>query len=438
MSTAIARTNYANGSLTHRLIPGGAHTYSKGDDQFSANAPRHLERGQGGHVWDGSGREFIDWTSGLRTMSLGYGIATVIEAASEQMWKGSNFGRPSYIETEFAQDLIEVIPCAEMVKLGKNGSTVTSAAVKLARAYTGRDYVAICRDHPFFSYDDWFIGTTQMRAGIPKAYSDLSVTFSYNDIDELEALFATHSGRIACVIMEAATVAHPQNGFLAKVRDLCHREGALFIMDEMITGFRWHLSGAQAYYEVIPDLATFGKGLANGFAVSALVGKREIMELGGLDHDKERVFLISTTHGAENHALAAARATLKIFRENTVIEGLWQRGQELKDGLNRAASGAGAAEYFEAGGVPCSPWFTIRDKSGEASLPLRTLFLQEMVTRGVLINYLAPNWSHTIDDIARTCEAAESSLAVLRRAVDEGWEKYLDGAPVRPVFRQYN
>ncbi len=430
--------SYASRSLTHRLIPGGAHTYSKGDDQFPSNAPRFLERGEGAHVWDDQGRKFLDWTMGLRSMSLGYGVRPVLDAAIAQIEKGSNFGRPSRIETEFAQDIVDLIPCAEMVKYGKNGSTVTTAAVKLARAYTGRDYVALCRDHPFFSYDDWFIGTTPCKGGIPQAFSDLSLSFRYNDIGSLEKLFREHPGKISCVILEPAATEHPRDGFLQKVQALCQANGAVFILDEMITGFRWHLNGAQTYYGVQPDLATFGKGVANGFSLAFLVGKREIMELGGLDHSRERIFLISTTHGAENHSIAAARASIRFFRDNPVVEHMWQIGQSFIDGLNAVAAELGLGAQVSAAGVACSPYFVCRDRKGEVSLPLRTLFLQEMVRQGVLINYVAPSWSHTAADVERTLECTRKALAVYARALDEGWERHLEGAPIKPVFRSHN
>jgi glutamate-1-semialdehyde 2,1-aminomutase len=211
---------------THHLIPGGAHTYSKGDDQFPANAPRYLERGEGAYVWCDRGRRFVDWTMGLRTMTLGYGVKPVIDAAVEQISKGSNFGRPSYIETEYAEELIAHLPFAEMVKYAKNGSNVTTGAVKIARAYTGRDYVAFPKEHPFFSFDDWFIGTTPITSGIPKPFSEFSLTFSYGKIGQLEELFGAYPNKIACVIMEPATSAHPPEGYLKQVRELCHKNCA--------------------------------------------------------------------------------------------------------------------------------------------------------------------------------------------------------------------
>jgi len=423
---------------THSLIPGGAHTYSKGDDQFSANAPTHLERGEGAWVWDRDGNRFLDWTAGLRTMSLGYGIEPVIQAAVEQIRRGSNFGRPSFIETDYAERLVASIPSAEMAKFAKNGSTVTSAAVKLARAFTGRDYVAFCQDHPFFSFDDWFIGTTPCDSGVPSAFGALSLPFRYNDLKTLEFQFDSHPGKIACVIMEAATMVDPLPGFLEGVQALCRKHGAVFILDEMITGFRWHLNGAQTHFNIQPDLSTFGKGMANGFAVAALVGRRDILELGGLFHNKKRVFLISTTHGAENHALAAAMATIDFFHANPVIENMWTIGRALIDGMNAIAGEIGIGSAFKAFGFPCSPCYATLDAAGQPCMKLRTLFLQEMVNAGVLINYIAPGWSHRQAELDVTLAAVRKALQVYGRAIDEGVDKYLRGPAIKPVFRAFN
>ena len=423
---------------THLLIPGGAHTYSKGDDQFPANAPRFLERGEGARVWDRDGTEYLDWSMALRAIGLGYGYRPVIDAAVAQIRKGSNFGRPSYIETELAQDLADLIPGAEMVKFAKNGSTVTTAAVKLARAHTGRDLVAICADHAFFSFDDWFIGTTVCDAGVPQAIKDLTVSFRYNDIESVEAMFAADPDRIACVILEAATTEEPKDGFLHRLRDLCHASGAVFILDEMITGFRLHPSGAQSHFDVTPDLATFGKGMGNGFSVAALVGKREIMELGGLFHDRPRVFLISTTHGAENHGLAAARAVLKTYRECDVVGHMWTIGRQMTDGLNAAARDAGIGDRFEVYGFPCNPAYICRGADGRPSPAMHTLFMQEMIKRRILIPYIAPAFSHAAEDVERTVEAAHAVFETYARALEDGWEEFVEGPIVKPVFRRLN
>jgi len=267
----------------HAVVPGGAHTYAKGDDQFPEEAPGFITRGEGSHVWDVDGNEFIEYGSGLRSVTLGHAYPDVVEAALEAMRLGSNFARPAPIEVEMAERFLALVPTAEMVKFAKNGSDVTTAAVKLARAYTGRDLVAVCAEHPFFSTDDWFIGTTPMDAGIPPAIAAQTLKFHYNDVESVSRVFAEHPGRIACIVMEAATSVEPKDGFLQKVIDICHANGAVFILDEMITGFRWHLSGAQTLYGIKPDLSTFGKGIANGFALSVLAGRRE-------RRDAQRVF----------------------------------------------------------------------------------------------------------------------------------------------------
>ena len=440
MSEHSARTNSNDSERSHRVIPGGAHTYSKGDDQFPANAPGHLEQGDGVEVLARDGRKFLDWTMGLRSISLGYGITSVNEAAIAQIRKGSNFGRPSFIETEYAEELLDHLPrYAEMVKYAKNGSNVTSAAVKLARAYTGRDYVALCKDHPFFSFDDWFIGTTVVDAGIPEADRTRSLAFPYGRIEALEKLFDAHPGQIACVIMEAATMADPPAGYLQAVRELCTKHGTVLCIDEMITGFRWHAQGAQAHYGIEADLGTFGKGMANGFSFAALVGRRAIMEAGGIKSARPRVFLLSGTHSAENHAIAAARETLRIFKTEPVVETMWSIGGALVEGLNMVAAEAGVpTTRFKAQGVACSPWYAFYEADGTASMPLRTLFLQEMIKRGVIINYIAPSWSHKPEHVARTVAAARDSLVVIKQAIDNGAGGLISGPIVKPVFRKFN
>ncbi len=348
----------------HKVIPGGTHTYAKGDDQFPSNAPPFLVRGLGCHVWDGHGREYIEYGMGLRAVTLGHAYAPVVEAAARQMRLGINFTRPARIELECAEAVRDLIPGADMVKFAKNGSDVTTAAVKLARAATGRDLVAICRDHPFFSTDDWFIGTTTLAAGIPDAVRRLTISFRYNDLPGAEALFREHPGQIACVILEAERIEEPRERFLHRLRDLCHDNGAIFILDELITGFRWNLGGAQAYFGIEADLSTFGKAISNGFSVSALVGKRSLMELGSLDHHEDRVFLLSTTHGAEAHALAAALETMRIYRDEGVVEVLWRQGGRLRRGVEAAAADAGVASHFGLLGQPCSLVYATRDGKG--------------------------------------------------------------------------
>lgn len=423
----------------HRVIPGGAHTYAKGDDQYPAVAPPFIVRGAGCRVWDPDGNEYVEYGMGLRAVTLGHAHPTVVEAAVREIRRGQNFSRPSPLEVEAAESLAEMIPSAEMVKFTKNGSDATTAAVKLARAHTGRDLVAICSDHPFFSTDDWFIGSTPMAGGIPAAVRALTVSFRYNDLAGLRALLDAHPGRIACVVMEAEGIVPPHPGYLSGVEALCRERGVIFVLDEMITGFRWSNGGAQAVHGIRPDLSTFGKALANGFSVSALTGRREIMELGGLHHGRERVFLLSTTHGAEHGGLGAALETLRIYRSEPVIESLREKGLRLRAGAEQAATAAGVAGSFRVLGHPANLVFSVLDPAGRPSQAFRTLFLQELIRRGVLGPSFVVSYAHEDDDIDFTIEVVAEALGVLRRALEAGSvEGLLEGAPSLPVFRAHN
>jgi glutamate-1-semialdehyde 2,1-aminomutase len=421
-----------------RLIPGGAHTYAKGDDQFPESMPIYIERGAGGRVWDVDGNEYIEFGSGLRSVTLGHAYPPVVQAATAQLAHGSNFVRPHPIELQCAESLHTLIPGAEMVKFAKHGSDATSAAIKLARAHTGRERIAICADHPFFSVDDWFIGSTPMAAGIPEAVRGLTVGFRYNDLESVRRLFAEYPRQIACVILEPERTQPPAEGYLQGLQQLCRQEGAVLVFDEMITGFRWHNGGAQAFYGVVPDLSTFGKGIANGFSVSALVGRAELMQLGGLEHERERVFLLSTTHGAETHALAAALETMSIFRKEPVVETLWRQGARLARGIQSAVAALRLEDFFTISGRPCCLIYGTNDGEKKPSQPFRTLFLQETMRRGLLAPSFVVNYSHGDQEIDQTIEIVAEALRIYAQALDGGIEKFLEGRPVKPVFRRWN
>ena len=383
----------------NNLIPGGCHTYSRGDDQYPENAPQIFERGEGAYTYTPDGKEFLDYGMALRAVTIGYGEKRIANAAIEQIWKGNNLTRASVIELEAAEAMVDLIPSVDMVKFAKNRSTVTSAAVKMARAYTGRKYIIRCFDHPFFSYDDWFIGDTVITRGIPKESHEHTVNFRYNDIQSLEVLFAQHPNEVAGVILEPATTEHPKDNFLQKVRDLCHKNGALFILDEMITGFRWHLQGAQTYYGVEPDLCTFG---------------------------------------AEMSGLGALVETIKFYKEHDVIGHLWDYGTKIVAGMNAIAKELGIEDYFSAGGIECSPYYLTKDANKEVSMAFRTLFSQEMIKNGVLMPVIVFSYAHKQRELDRTFEATRKALQVYKKALEEGVEKYLVGEVVKPVFRKYN
>jgi glutamate-1-semialdehyde 2,1-aminomutase len=422
----------------HAVIPGGCHTYAKGDDQYPELAPAFLAKGKGCHVWDVDGNEYIEYGMGLRAVTLGHAYEPVVQAAYRRMLEGANFTRPSPIEVECAEKLRGLIAGAEMVKFAKNGSDANDAAVKLARAYTGRDRVAICANHPFFSVNDWFIGTTPMSAGIPQVIRDLTVKFKYNDPQSVRDLFERYPGEIACLIMEPVKTDLPADGFLHEVQRLCREHGALFVLDEMITGFRVDLGGAQKRFGIVPDMSTFGKGLGNGFAISALVGREEFMKVGGLHHDKERVFLMSTTHGAETHALAAALEVMSIYEREPVIEHMDRQGQKLITGIEQLVTTHQLGDHFGTLGLPCNLVFFTRDQDKKPSQPFRTLFLQETIARGLLAPSFVVSYSHSEEDIDRTIEIVDEALAVYASALEGGIERFLRGRPVKPVYRRFN
>lgn len=422
-----------------KVIPGGAHTYSRGYDQYPANAPQILKRGYGAYIYDADEKEFLDYGMALRAVNLGYANEKINQAAFQQIEFGNNLTKPSLIELEAAELLVEMIDSVDMVKFTKNGSTATTAAVKLSRAYTGRTMVARCAEQPFFSYDDWFIGSTPLTRGIPQSEIENTKIFNYNNIESLEKLFDEYPNQLACVILEPAASEHPKDNFLHKVKELCHKNGAVFILDEMITGFRWHLKGAQHYYNIQPDLCTFGKAMANGFSVAAIAGKREIMQLGSIEFKgTERLFMLSTTHGAEMSGLGAFVETIKFMKEHNVVDHLWNYGDKLIKLINELALTYGIEQNFVAGGVECSPYYLTFDKDGKNSLGLRTLFSQEMIKNNVLIPWIALSYAHGEKELNHTKLALEKTFEVYKKAVDEGYEKYLMGDVIQPVFRKFN
>ncbi len=422
-----------------KVIPGGAHTYSRGFDQFPANAPQVLRGGKGARVFDDQGKGYLDYGMALRAVHMGYANDQVDNAAIDQIRLGNNLTRPSLVELEAAEAFVDLIPSVDMVKFTKNGSTATTAAIKLSRAFTGREVVVRCADHPFFSFDDWFIASTVMDRGTLPRDRDGTKLFRYNDIASLEAVFAAHPGQVACVILEPATMEHPAEDFLPKVKALCQREGAVFVLDEMITGFRWHLQGAQTYYGVEPDLCTFGKAMANGFSVACVAGRRELMELGSIETPgKERLFLLSTTHGAEMCGLGAFVATLDFMKRNNVVAHLWSYGEQLTVMMNRVAQELGVGHSFKAGGIPCSPYFLTLDEGGKPHFGLRTLFAQEMMREGVMMPWIALSYAHGASELAQTEQALRKALGVYGKALEDGYEKYLTGPEIKPVFRKFN
>ena len=412
-----------------KVIPGCAQTFSKGPLAFVEGvAPNFLDRARGPLVWDVDGNRYIDYISGLGAVILGHCHPAIQEAVMAQMQKGMSYSLPHPLEVEVAEKLCELIPCAEMVRFGKNGSDATAAAVRVARAFTQRDKVARCGYH---GWQDWYIASTSRNLGVPETTRRLTLTFPYNDLDALLGLFRCHNNEISCVIMEPITFEMPQPGYLEGVKQICQRHGALLVFDEIITGFRISAGGAQKYFGVKPDLACLGKGMANGFPLSAIVGRADVMTWFN------KVFF-STTHGGEALSLAACLATLNELQRADVIGHLWRIGAILAQETNKLVESCNLTDYIACVGLP--PWTSLRfrDAEGNDSLLLRSLFQQEVIKRGLLTH-----GSHMLtlghdEEIAgETLRIYAAVFAILADVIAGGdIEQLLEGAPLQPILRQ--
>ena len=412
-----------------RVIPGVSQTFSKNPNQFVRGvSPAFVERGLDGHVWDVDGNEFIDFPMSLLPVVLGHNDPDVTAAVQAQIAKGTIYSLPHPLESEVSEMLIEEIPCAEMVRFGKSGTDSTTAAIRVARGFTRRDRVAICGYH---GWSDWYIGTTTRNLGVPAAVSELSHTFDYNDLESLKALFDQHPGEFAAVIMEPTGVVAPDDGFLEGVVELAHEHGALLVFDEVITGFRINLGGAQTHFSVAPDLAAFGKGMANGYPISAVVGRADVMNMF------DEVFY-SGTFAGETVSLAASKATINKMRKEPVIDRLWATGTRLQDGYNAIAAEVGLATNTACIGLPPHTVAPFSDDAGEDSIALRSLLQQELARRGIL--YLVGFnicYAHSDEDVEITLKALRESMQVVADAKNNNRiEEALAGPAAEAVFRK--
>ena len=440
--------------LSHQLIPGGAHTYSKGDDQFPIDSPGFIEKGNGCWVWDIDGNKFLDWGMALRSISIGYCNKKIDKMVIKELKKGINFTRPSLKEIKLAELLKKIIPSAEMVKFCKNGSDATSAAVRLSRAYTKKNLILRCLDQPFFSVGDWFIGNTVVNSGIPDSIKKLTKYFKYNDINFLKKIINKYKNNIACIILEPASTEEPKRKFLQQIRKICTEKKIVLIFDEIITGFRWHLSGAQKYYNVKPDLSTFGKSIANGYPLSVLVGKRKIMKLGGIKHKERKVFLLSSTYGAETLSLTAALETIKILKKNNIIIRNWKLGKKLKEDGNKIFKKNKIYDYIKISGISISPYIIFKNSfcyekcklkklcNKNLCLKTKTFFLEEMIKQNILIPYISFSASHTINEVNYTLKAFNEFAKKFREKLSTN-SQFINNdikskETVMPVFREYN
>ncbi|MCD9023666.1 aminotransferase class III-fold pyridoxal phosphate-dependent enzyme [Cohnella silvisoli] len=427
MSTRYAQSEALLSRALH-TIPLGSQTFSKSKTQYPHEvSPYFIERGLGSRVWDADGNEYIDFVNSLGAVTLGYRDPDVDAAVKLQMDNGVSFSLPHKLEMLVAEKLTELIPCAEMVRFGKNGSDATAGAIRLARAHTGRDHVAVCGYH---GWQDWYIGSTARHLGVPLAVRELTHSFTYNRLDTLEKLFAEYPGQIAAVILEPMNVARPEPGFLEGVKRLCGQNGSVLVFDETITGFRFDLGGAQRSYGVTPDLATFGKGMANGYPISAVVGKREIMK------GMEDIFF-SFTFGGETLSLAAALATIKKMEEKPVIPALHSKGRKVVDGLTALIRKYELEQTLSVAGSSVWSFLVIQDTAEYSSWEIKTFYLQEMLARGILtVGSHNISFAHSDSDIETLLGAYDEVLHDIKRAITErNLAHRLRCRPLEPLFK---
>ncbi len=411
------------------VIPLASQTFSKCYTQLSVGAsPLFMDKGKGGHVWDIDGNEYIDQLMSLAPVNLGYQFDEVDKAVHQQMRKGTVLSLPGTLEVELAEKICDIVPCAEMVRYGKNGSDVTTAAIRVARASTGRDIVAVGGYH---GWQDWYIGSTTRNKGVPQAVRDLTKTFTYNDIASLEAIFNEFPDQVAAVILEPIGVEFPKDDFLQKVRDLTHKYNAVLVFDEMITGFRLALGGAQEYFGVTPDLACFGKAIANGYPLSVLTGKKELMK------ECEEIFF-SFTFGGELLSLAAALATITVLERENVTQYINKFGMELQNTYNDIAEKLDITEHTKAVGYGSHYVNIFTNDAGETDLAARTVFQEAMIEQGIFtVGSNNVCFSHTEADKQAILNAYTVSLERLKVGYQNGnMESLIQGTKVKPVFRK--
>jgi len=411
-----------------KVIPLGSQTFSKSITQYPLGvSPLYIDKGIGSKVFDVDGNEYIDFVNGLASITLGYCDNDIDQAVIQQLKNGVTFSLPHKLEAEVAEKIISLVPSAEKVRFGKNGSDATSGAIRIARAFTGRDEVAVCGYH---GWQDWYIGSTTRNLGVPAATQKLTHKFSYNDIDSLKNLFEDNKGKIAAVIMEPMNVEFPKDDFLSRVKEITHENGAVLVFDETITGFRFSKGGAQEYFNVTPDLSTFGKGLANGYPLSAVVGRNDIMQ------KMEDVFF-SGTFGGETLSLAAANAVLDKITQVDVLADIENKGTWLVNKLNKLISENSYESYFSTAGHPSWSFLMISAGENTSDYEMKTLFLQEMFKRGILtLGSHNLSYAHDSSDLEKLLSTYEEVLPLIVNADRENKVKsLLECEPLVPLFK---
>lgn len=411
-----------------KVIPGGTQTFSKSVTQFPRGvSPYYIERGEGARVWDVDGNVYTDFISALHAILLGYQDPDVNRAVRQQMENGLTFSLPHPIEVEVAELIVDIVPSAQKVRFGKNGSDATAGAIRAARGFTGRDRIAVCGYH---GWQDWYIGTTSRDLGVPKATKEMSHTFTYNDPDSLEALLKQYPGEFAAVIMEPMNMVEPAPGFLEFVRQITTREKIVLVFDEMITGFRFAVGGAQSVFGVTPDLTTLGKGVANGYPLSILAGRADIMDVLA-----ESFF--SFTMGCEALSLTAAKAVINKLKSEPVLDQIHDLGRYLTQEVKVRVERHGVGHFMSLTGHPSWTFWVLKDVGPYTTWDLKTLFIQETIAEGILcLGTHNLNYAHTKMDVDHLLDAYDRILPKLKDAVDnQSLAYHLRCDPLVPLFK---
>lgn len=410
------------------VIPLGSQTFSKSRTQFPVGvSPLYLKRGKGSHVWDVDDNEYVDFINSQCAITIGYCDTDIDHAVREQLDDGVILSLPHTLESQVAERICDMVPCAEMVRFGKNGSDAVAGCLRIARAHTGRDHVAVCGYH---GWQDWYIGSTARNKGVPKATRELTHPFPYNDLDALEDIFRRLPEQVAAVVLEPMNVEWPAPGFLEGVLQLCEREGAVLIFDETITGFRYSNGGAQELFGVTPHLASFGKGIANGYPISAVAGRRDIMQ------QMEEVFF-SFTFGGELLSLAAANATLQKLVREPVLATIDQTGRRVSEGVSELIAAHGLEQVLTVKGHPSWSFLVVSDQPNATAFEIKTLMMQEFHQCG-LLGYGTHNisYSHGEAEVEALFAAYRHWLPMLQDALHRGnLADHLRCAPLVPLFK---
>jgi glutamate-1-semialdehyde 2,1-aminomutase len=411
-----------------KVIPLGTQTFSKSHVQYPHGAaPFFIARAHGSQAWDVDGNQYTDFVNALASVTLGHCDPDVTAAVQDQLAEGTIFTLAHPLEVEVAELIVDMVPCADMVRFGKNGSDVTSGAIRAARAFTGRDRIAVCGYH---GWQDWYIGSTLRNKGVPAATRELTSSFAYNDIHSLKAVLEKYRNEFAAIILEPMNVEYPAEGFLKAVVDLAHEHGALIVFDETITGFRFSLGGAQELFGVTPDLACFGKGLANGYPLAAVAGRADVMR------EFEEVFF-SFTMGGETLSLAAAKATLQKLKRTNVIEAVHAKGKRLIEDLTTCIKRHDAGQYFTVKGHPSWSFFVISGLPQDVFWQVKTLWMQEILVRGILsVGTHNLTYAHSDADIDHLIETYDEVIPILMSAIaSKNVGHYLRCKPLEPLFK---